>query len=355
MRIRCALLIVLGALLAGAVVGCGSGSSGDTGGTGAGETVTLGYVSYGGAYQEAQTKAWLDPFQNANPNIKIAQYEPTDVAKIEAMVESGNVTWDVCDVGNSFGIQDAQKLLIPLDPKVVPLDELQPDTLPTTGYRAPCLLYSVVVAYRTDRSSGSRPRGFADFFDLKEFPGKRGCLSAAYGGLLEMALIADGVPAAELYPLDVPRALKKIDTIRSSIIWWDTGHEGSHLLADDKVAMAQLWNGRVYDIAERGAPVAISWDQHILTADYLVIPKGSENPDAAMKLIGWITSAQNSAQLSYYIPYAPSNVGAFNQVDPAMAEWLPTSHPGGAIGYDDQWWSAHADRVNKAWKIWMER
>ena len=355
MRIWRGPLIVGVALLVAALAGCGSGGSGDTGGAEGGQTVTLGYVSYGGAYQEAQTKAWLDPFQDANPSIKIAQYEPTHVSKIEAMVESGNVTWDVCDVGNSFGIKDAEKLLIPLDRQVVPLSELQPDILPTTGYRAPCLLYSVVVAYSADGFSGSQPQGFAEFFDLKKFPGKRGCLKAAYGGLLEMALIADGVPAAELYPLDVPRALKKIDTIRSSIIWWDTGAEGSHLLADGKVTMAQLWNGRVYDTAEQGAPVAIAWGQHILTADYLVIPKGSKNPDAATKLIGWITSAQNSAQLSYYIPYAPSNVYAFNKVDPAMLEWLPTSHPDGAIGYDDQWWASNVDRVTKQWMTWVQQ
>lgn len=64
---------------------CGSG--------GGGGQVT--FTSYGGSYQKAQEKAWIKPFMKANPDIEVIQDSPTDYAKLEAMMRSGNVTWDL--------------------------------------------------------------------------------------------------------------------------------------------------------------------------------------------------------------------------------------------------------------------
>ena len=61
--------------------------------------VTLTFVSYGGIYQEGQTKAAVDPFATES-GARILQDGPTDNAKIKAQVDSGNVTWDVIDSTN---------------------------------------------------------------------------------------------------------------------------------------------------------------------------------------------------------------------------------------------------------------
>ncbi len=90
------------------------------------------------------------------------------------MVEAGNVTWDVVDIGNDFGIGAIRGVLRDAGPGVVPMDELQPDLYQTTGYRVPVISYSVVVGYRSDKLGGKAPTSFADFFDLDNFPGKRG-------------------------------------------------------------------------------------------------------------------------------------------------------------------------------------
>ena len=59
----------------------------------------------------------------------------------------------------------------------------------------------------------------ADFFDLGKFPGKRGMRKGAKANL-EMALMADGVPAAEVYTVlgtdeGVDRAFAKLDTSKA--------------------------------------------------------------------------------------------------------------------------------------------
>ncbi len=186
------------------------------------KSVTLTFVSFGGAYQDAQTKGWVEPFMKANPNIKIVQDQPTDYAKIKAQAEAGNVTWDVVDVGNDFGLARNKDILTPLDKKVLKTAYTQ--ALPgviQSRWRVADIIYGVVMAYRTDKFKRP-PAGWKDFFDTKTFPGKRGLWKFVSGGLLEFALVADGVPQKKLYPLDLNRAFKKLDTIKSDIVWWDT-------------------------------------------------------------------------------------------------------------------------------------
>ena len=312
----------------------------------------LTFVSYGGAYQRAQTDAWLDPYA-ASHDVRVVQDSPTDYAKLRAMVEAGDVVWDVVDVAGDFGLASDERLLEPIDCDVVACDELQPDTFPMTGYRVPNLVYSVVLGYRTDDPGVRPPHSFADFFDLERIPGKRGAQDWAAGGLLEIALLADGVLPDRLYPLDLQRAFAKLDTIKSEIVWWETGAQSAQLLADGEVAVGMSWNGRVYDAQRAGAPVSVMWDEHLLLADYFVVPRGSAHRSEAMRLIAWMTSAEHSAALSRHLPYAPAHERALEHVDPRMAPHLPTSHLATAVPFDDRWWDASFERVDRQWRSWM--
>ncbi|MFL5755712.1 MAG: hypothetical protein ACJ77N_05375, partial [Chloroflexota bacterium] len=94
-------------------------AAGGSAGAAAGGTGTLTFASYGGAYQDAQTTAWIDPYMKAT-GIKIAQDQPTDYAKIQAMVQAGNVSWDIVDVGNDFGLERNKDILEPIDCNIVP-------------------------------------------------------------------------------------------------------------------------------------------------------------------------------------------------------------------------------------------
>src|SRR5262249_2806388 len=67
----------------------------------AAEDVTITYASYGGALQRAEEAAWLKPFMDQNPGVKIV-YDSVDYAKLKAMVEADDVVWDVVVVANDF-------------------------------------------------------------------------------------------------------------------------------------------------------------------------------------------------------------------------------------------------------------
>ena len=108
--------------------------------------------------------------------------------------------------------------------------------------------------------------------------------------------MADGVAPADLYPLDLPRATAKLDTIKDDIVFWTSGAESQELIGSGEIAMTMIWNGRGWSAKNIDQkPVEIQWNQQIVTADYLVVPKGSPNKDAAMQFIAYTACAANNA------------------------------------------------------------
>src|ERR1700743_1938536 len=182
---------------------------------------TLTIVSYGASYQDAQAKVFFEPFAASHGGVVIRQDSPTSNAKIKAMVEAGNVTWDIALVDDSFGLDADANWLEPIDYSGVDKSSFLPGYAGT--YRIGADVEGTVLAYRTDKFSSATPNSFADVFAPAKFPGKPGAWKFAASGIFETALIADGVPADKLYPLDVDRALKKLSTIKDDLVWWETG------------------------------------------------------------------------------------------------------------------------------------
>jgi putative spermidine/putrescine transport system substrate-binding protein len=314
------------------------------------EGVTLTFVSFGGVYQEAQRKAWLEPYTELT-GVQFTEDENSSNATIKAQVEAGQVTWDVVDVGNDFGLEAHASLLEPLDFSLIPRDELNED-LGIGDYRIPDITYGVVLAYNTDATAGKVPEGWADYFDTTKIPGKRGAWDYSEGGMFEFALMADGVAPDALYPLDLPRATAKLDTIKDDIVFWGSGAESQELIGSGEVAMTMIWNGRGWSAKNiDNKPVEIQWNQQIVTADYLVVPKGSPNKDAAMKFIAYTACAANNAGPSEFIPYGPTNKNS--EPNPAMVNDLSVTNADQNSAYfDDEYLIENFAEIDAAWLAW---
>jgi putative spermidine/putrescine transport system substrate-binding protein len=329
---------VAGATLQG-TLGCGGGGS-------AGEGLV--FTSYGGAFQTAQANAWIKPYSKET-GTEIRQDEPTDYAKLQSMVENNQVIWDVVDVGNDFGLESTGDLLEPLDYSVIDKESILEGY--ASEYRVANIIYSNVLAYNTEQIEGT-PSSWAGFFETEEFPGKRG-LYKNPSQTLEAALLGDGVPPENLYPLDVDRALNKLDTIRDQIVWWETGAQSQQLVADGEVALVSAWNGRVQTAINAGAPVKIQWNQNMQTADFLVVPKGSANKEEAMKLIAYCVSGEHNYRISEFIEYAPVNEKSISKLDPNVASKLPTAYRDVSVTYNDEWWDNNREAVTERFNKWL--
>ncbi len=321
-----------------------------------GEQVTITYVSFGGALQDAEEKAWLQPFMQLHPNIKIL-YDNVDYAKLKAMVESGNVTWDVVTTGPDFGLGDSTKYLEKLDCTVIPCADLQPDKFPQGDgpYRVAQTTSGTVLGWNTTKMpAGQKPQSWADLFDLQKFPGKRIVMGDMESMPLEIALVADGVPPDKLYPLDVQRALKKWDTIKDHVEF-TTNYQGcAEKVATGDAVMGECWSGRFQTFKQNGAPIEYTWHGETMTGGYNMIPKGSKHVKEAMQLIAYITSPEAGARYTDYIAYGPANVKAIPLIKPDRKNLLGIANVDSSTIYvNDQYWAQNRDQVDKQWQAWL--
>ncbi len=331
-------------------------------------------VSWGGAYTRSQVEGYHKPF-SAQTGAQVVNVDYNGgIAEVKAQVESGNVAWDVVDmeVGDALRACD-EGLLEPLDPAAFPAgsdgtsaaEDFYPDAL--TECWATSIIFSTVFAYDDSRIGATKPTKIDDFFDLKAFPGKRGLRKQNPKATLEMALVADGVAPEKVYetlatPEGLDRAFAKLDTIKSSIVWWEAGSQPVQLLADGEVAMTVVYNGRLFDaVTAENKPFKIVWDAQVMEYDTYVVVKDAPNKQTAMDFIKFATATPQLARQASYIAYAPARksslpfVGknADNGVD--MLPNLPTPDKGRAVTVDPRFWADHQDEINQRWAAWLAR
>jgi putative spermidine/putrescine transport system substrate-binding protein len=268
------------------------------------------FASYGGSYQAAQRKALLDPIEKLL-NITIKEDTLTGIADVRAQVRANAVKWDVADLGGaSCARGEAEGLFEPLDYTVIKTDGIAKAMV--YPHWIGVIYYSTVIAWNTQKYGQNGPQSWADFWDTKKFPGTRS-LSRGASETFEVALMADGVDPAKLYPLDVDRALKSLAKIKPNVVaWWASGAQSAQLLKDGEADMVAIWNGRAGAVIKDGAKAAITYNQGIFNTDCLVIPKGSKNVALAQKAIALMVSPDLQANIPNYIDYGPINAKAFD-------------------------------------------
>ncbi|MEP3630787.1 MAG: ABC transporter substrate-binding protein, partial [Hyphomicrobiales bacterium] len=275
-------------------------------------------VSWGGAYTKSQVEAYHKPWQAKTGKTITSEDYNGGIAEIKAQVEANNVTWDIIDVELSDAVRACDEGLIePIDPSILPAgadgtaaaDDFLPGTLHECAVAN--IVWSTIFAYDSSKIANG-PKTIADFFDTSKFPGKRGLRKNPKANL-EMALMADGVPAADVYKVlgtaeGVNRAFAKLDTIKGDVVWWEAGAQPPQLLADGEVAMTTAYNGRIFNaVAGEGKPFEIVWDGQVWDLDLWVIPKGSKNKEAALDFLKFSTSTKQLAAQASWISYGPAH------------------------------------------------
>lgn len=309
------------------------------------------FTSWGGTTQDAQTEAWAKPFSEKT-GILVVQDGPTDYGKIKAMVEADAVNWDVIDVEFDYAVQAGKAgLLEKLDFSIIDKSNLDPRFV--TDYSVGSFYYSFVIGYNLASFDKDGPKTWADLFDTKKFPGKRAFYKWSAPGVIEAALLADGVDADKLYPLDLDRAFAKLDSIKDDIIWWGGGAQSQQLLASAETPLGMFWNGRLAALSQGGAEVGISWDQNITASDALVIPKGAKNKDKAMKFLAFASSAQGQADFATMSGYAPTNLKSGDLMSPELRATLPDAQKVSQVNANISYWAKHRDAIGKRWYAWQ--
>jgi len=327
----------------------------------AGESKPVTTLGWGGAWQNAMESAFFKPWTEKS-GIPVQYVTPYDFSKIMAMDKAHQQQVDVVEAGSI----DTPRMIrygmdAPLDFKVIDKSALSPGQL-RYGNAIGAITLSTVMVYNKKKWPGEdAPKSWADFWDVKKFPGPRSLWRRCVP-MMEAALMADGVPAdpAKIYPLDVNRAFKKLDEIKPHVkTWWKSGTEPQQLIQDEEVDLCAIWNGRASDsILNHGAHYQIVWNQALYNGDIEAwfLLRNSPNPEGAMKLLDFVGRAEPQAAFAKALFYGPTNLGAYKFIDEKLARELP-SYPDNAkvsllINYD--WWIDHFDDLTLKFENWIQ-
>ena len=339
-------------------------------------------VSWGGAYLNSQQNAYHDPYMAMNPDVKIINDDSSAeaVAKLRAMNEAGNLTWDLVDVVASDAIRlcdEGLAMEIDFDKQLASATDGTSASkdfgdLIVTDCFIPQIVYSTAFGYRTDVEAwnGKEPEDVCAVFDTKNFPGKRSLEKRPINNM-EWALICDGVAKDDAYdvletPAGMERALAKLGSIKDDVIWWSSGADTPQLLADGEVVLGSTYNGRLFAlIEEQKQPVKMLWDAQVFDLDGWIVPAGlpEDRLKVVMDYLYFATDTQRLADQAKYIPYGPARassaplVGKHASLGIDMAPHMPTD-PNNAKNtflYNYEWWADHRDDVDAKFQAWLTK
>jgi putative spermidine/putrescine transport system substrate-binding protein len=319
-------------------------------------------VGWGGVSQAAHRNAYWTSFSKET-GVKLKEdVWNGGIGVLRAKSKANQADWDVIQV-------EVEELILGCEEGVFERldweamggrDRYLPISVNDCGVGAD--VWSELYGYDGDHIKGEGPKTWADFFDLKKFPGKRG-MRKTPKYVLEAALMADGVPTTDVYkvlstPAGVDRAFRKLDTIKPQILWWASVAQVPDLLASGEVAMSMATPGRLA-LASRDEHRNFHsvWDGNIYAVDFWAVLKNSPHKADALKLVKYMSDADHEINLPRYMPAGLSNKEAIARIDPALTRDTPSNPDNmkNALALDPEFWVENNDQLTQRFNAWAAR
>lgn len=338
----------VGGLVLGVVLATGSASARD-----------LTIVSWGGNYQDAQREIYFEPYSKETGKPILEESWDGGFGVLAAKFQAGSPNWDIVQVETEeLALGCADGMYEPVDWSLLGgEDKFIPSAVHECGVGA--IVWTTGLSYDADKLT-TPPTGWADFWDVEKFPGKRG-LRRGPKYALEFALMADGIEPAKVYevlatPEGVDRAFAKLDELKPHIVWWEAGAQPIQLLASGEVVMTSAYNGRLAGINRtEGKNFKIVWPGSIYAIDSWVVLKGSPNKEQAFDFIRFASLPENQSKLPEHIAYGLPNKAAGEMVPADLAAELPTAPANleGAIPLDGDFWVDNIEALTTRFNAWL--
>lgn len=344
--------VAFGGLFASALSACGGDDGAASGGESGGRVV---YAGFGGTFDDQVKKNLFDPFtKKTGIEVVMTADAPPPIAPMQAQVRSGKPAWDFV-IMNSSSLAEAIQLDLvePIDYSKLPnADDYAVDSY-KHEYGAGLWAFCDVIWWNTDVFDQPM-ESWADVWDVKRFPGKRGFLDYPHK-VMEEALLADGVEASQLYPLDMDRAFNSLDRIRPNAVFLDINTINNQLAQQDLVA-GGLNITRIKQAITDGVPVDYSWTNHIVDASYYSIPKGAEQVENVYELTNFVLSPEIQATTPDAFGYTPATNAALAKIPEKQQADLPASTVtvDQAVLISADWWAEHTTEASERFTEWLQ-
>jgi putative spermidine/putrescine transport system substrate-binding protein len=327
----------------------GASSGGDGGGDLKGQQIVV--VNWGGSSGEAMQKGWIDPFSEKT-GVQVASDSPPDQAKVKAMVDAGNTSWDVVDFGAATGAAECGKLFDkrPADFDISAIQE----QYVTDDCGVPTYISPVQVVYNKELYGDNPPTSVEDFMDVEKFPGKRIFLNWA-DGQVEPLLMTAGVGPDEIYPIDWAKVEDAAKQLGDQMTPQDTITAATQSLESGDYGMCLCYGGSMQVAASNGADFGVLWDKVFASWGVLYAVKGSKSPDAQWAFMQHVATQEGQAPFFKYSPYS-STLKEAPEVPDELAPFVTTTHQDEikeTYLYDPNWWAENNDSAIAEWTRMM--
>jgi putative spermidine/putrescine transport system substrate-binding protein len=173
---------------------------------------------------------------------------------------------------------------------------------------------------------------------------------------LAFALLADGVPADQLYPMDIDHAFRKMSELKPHVkVWWREGSQSQQLIRDGEVDMIAMWSARAVDLIGDKVPLELVWNGAEIYNANLLVPKGDPNAKAAWEFCNFVAQAKPQADFAMLLPYGPANPGARALMTEARLRQTPAWPDNERVSFqhDAAWIAPRLARIRERWTQWL--
>jgi putative spermidine/putrescine transport system substrate-binding protein len=305
-------------------------------------------VSWGGNYRTGVEEALVKPFTKEF-GVEVTLVDTPDLAKAKAQVMTKNVEWDIFDVVGPMGFTGSKNgYWEPLDPGLFDTNDL---IVKPTKDMVPFYGFTGGICWDTKKHPEA-PKNWTDFWDTKKFPGRRALRNRA-SETLEVALLADGVPADKIYPIDVARAFKALDRLKASVgKWVDQTPQTVSLVQTGEIDYSYTYATRAKAAQESGLPIGFSFEQNLVGLEYLAVLKGAPNKKNAMDFVKFALRPDRQAALMDLHGNTPASKKALDMVKPEARKWMSSPTSTTNVISNDEWWADNYDELSRRFKEW---
>ncbi|MHB0773873.1 ABC transporter substrate-binding protein [Bradyrhizobium sp. 1.29L] len=310
---------------------------------------TISYAGWGGAFGEFVKEHWIKPF-TAETGISVEYIMGPELAKVKAQVGSGDVQWDVVELGSQIYAGAKDGLWEEIDHKIIDPARFVRTPPP---FAVPADIWVGGIAY--DPSRTKHPANdFSQLWDVRNFPGRRALISYHANELFEVALLADGVDPSKLYPLDVSRAFKALERIKPDVKkWFAEPQQGVSLIQTNEADYTYAYGGRVRQASGSGVTIDLSFGQRLGGMAYRAVPRGCKRKEAAMRLIEFVTRPEQQVLLANKYGASPAIKGVEQQIDEKVRPWIFDFNNPKNVLMNDEYWGDHYFELDKRFKEWI--
>lgn len=311
---------------------------------------TITYLGFGGITDETMDKAWFKPFEEET-GAKVVMESPTNYAKIQAQVESGAVSYDLVD-GDAFVMdpkcgEEWEEMNLPNLKNVASLYQ------PKSKCTAPDYVYSYVIAYSADEFPSGAPENCEDFFNTKQFPGKRQIWGYYYGGPPECAAVATGANPKNPYPLDTEKVIGEVEGVKGDLSVYETPSQAADAMQNNDVSMGIYTTRMILEGLDLGANWKIAHGWSSTASGTFGIPKGAPNKEAAEELLNYIYAPENNRRFYEELPAYGSPEGFIPPQAKKLDPWLVSGSKqilaAGSV-VDWGWWAENDATFSEKWQ-----